>query len=451
VRVAIITESFPPDVNGVAHCVARVAELLAARGHQPLVIAPQPSRVKRSAREEKVPYPVVRVPAVPLPGYPGFRLGLPSRRLHNALTEHRTEVVHLASPVVLGAHGTAVAKRLGLPVIAVFQTDLPSYAHAYRLGRPGEAFAWRWLRRIHSRAARTLAPSTVTATGLLGHGIANVWLWGRGVDTARFDPARRSAQVRVGLAPGGELIAGYVGRLAPEKRVELLAGITALPGVRLVIVGAGPAEASLRQQMPGALFLGERRGDELAAIYASLDVFVHSGPYETFGQTLQEAAASGLPVVAPAAGGPLDLVEDGVTGYLVPPGDVNAFPAAVARLAADPAARVALGAAGRRKVLGRSWPALTDELIGHYAAVLGRKRPAPERYAKPARECGPSRPARAARERYPGPASEHGPVGPVRAAGEEATARTAAGTWITRASREHGAGGTGSNLGGSFA
>ena len=128
--------------------------------------------------------------------------------------------------------------------------------------------------------------------------------------------------------------------------------------------------------MPGAVFLGERRGDELAAIYASLDVFVHSGPYETFGQTLQEAAASGLPVVAPAAGGPLDLVADGVTGYLVPPGDAGAFPAAVARLAADPAGRAAFGAAGCRKVLGRTWPALTEELIGHYAAVLGRKRPA---------------------------------------------------------------------------
>jgi phosphatidylinositol alpha 1,6-mannosyltransferase len=136
--------------------------------------------------------------------------------------------------------------------------------------------------------------------------------------------------------------------------------------------------------MPAALFLGERRGDELAAIYASLDVFVHSGPYETFGQTLQEAAASGLPVVAPAAGGPLDLVEDGVTGYLVPPGDAAAFQAAVVRLAADPAARAAFGTAGRRKVLGRSWSALTEELIGHYAAVLGRKRPAPVRYAKPA-------------------------------------------------------------------
>jgi phosphatidylinositol alpha 1,6-mannosyltransferase len=164
---------------------------------------------------------------------------------------------------------------------------------------------------------------------------------------------------------------GYVGRLAPEKRVDLLAGITHLAGVRLVIVGGGPAAAALRQQMPRALFLGERCGDELADIYASLDVFVHSGPYETFGQTLQEAAASGLPVIAPAAGGPLDLVEDGTTGFLVPPSDADALTAAVKRLAADPDRRVAFGQAGRRKVLGRSWPALTKELIGHYAAVLG--------------------------------------------------------------------------------
>jgi len=371
-RVAIITESFPPDLNGVAHSVQRVAEHLVDRGHEPLVVAPRPPR--QAPDPGSFPYPVVRVPAVPLPGYTSFRLGLPSRRVSDALIRHRTEVVHLASPVFLGAHGANVARRLHLPAVAVFQTDLPSYARAYRLGRAGEAFAWWWLRGIHEEAARTLAPSTVTATGLLGQGIKDVWLWGRGVDTVRFDPARRSERVRAELAPGGEVIAGYVGRLANEKRVDLLAGITALNGVRLVIVGGGPIEAQLREQMPGALFLGERRGDELAEIFASLDIFVHSGPYETFGQTLQEAAACGLPVVAPAAGGPLDLVDDGVTGYLVPPGDADAFTTAVARLAADPALREAFGAAGRRKVLGRSWSALTDELIGHYAEVCGRTR-----------------------------------------------------------------------------
>jgi phosphatidylinositol alpha 1,6-mannosyltransferase len=314
---------------------------------------------------------VVRIPAIPLPGYPSFRLGLPSRRVAAALNEHGAEVVHLASPVFLGAHGARVATRLRLPVVAVYQTDLPAYARAYRLGQAGEAFAWRWLRGIHNSAGRTLAPSTVTATGLLGHGMRDVWLWGRGVDTVRFDPAKRRQQIRDELAPGGEVIAGYVGRLATEKRVELLAGAAAMTGVRLVIVGAGPAEPMLRQALPGALFLGERRGDELAAIYASLDMFVHTGPYETFGQTLQEAAASGLPVIAPAAGGPLDLVDDGVTGCLVPPGDADAVTGAVAALAADAGLREKYGAAGRRKVLGRSWSALTDELLGHYQAVLG--------------------------------------------------------------------------------
>jgi phosphatidylinositol alpha 1,6-mannosyltransferase len=368
-RVAIITESFPPDVK-------RVAELLASYGHHPLVIAPRPPvRNRRQGTEEDpFPYPVVRAPAMPLPGYPGFRLGLPAARVRTALVRHRPDIMHLTSPVFLGAHGAAVARRLGLPAVAVYQTDLPSYARAYRLGRAGQAFAWRWLRGIHNGAARTLAPSTVTATGLLGQGIDNVWLWGRGVDTRRFDPAKRSSDLRARLTPGGELIVGYVGRLATEKRVDLLAGITALEGVRLVIVGAGPAEAMLRQQMPDAVFLGERRGEDLAAIYASLDVFVHSGPYETFGQTMQEAAASGLPVVAPAAGGPLDLVADGVTGYLVPPSDPDAFTAAVARLAADPATRAVFGAAGRRKVLGRSWAALTEELLGHYSQVLGISR-----------------------------------------------------------------------------
>jgi phosphatidylinositol alpha 1,6-mannosyltransferase len=190
------------------------------------------------------------------------------------------------------------------------------------------------------------------------------------VDTVRFDPAKRSGQLRAELAPNGEVLAGYVGRLAPEKRIDLLAQVATLPGVRLVVVGSGPADAAARRAMPAAVFLGQRQGEELARIYASLDVFVHSGPHETFGQTLQEAAASGLPVVAPAAGGPIDLVGDGVTGFLVPPRDPSALADAVARLAADPGLRARQGRAARQRVLGRTWTALGDELIGHYEAVL---------------------------------------------------------------------------------
>ena len=367
-RIAIITESFPPDVNGVAHCVVRVAEDLVRKGHHPLVIAPESGR---AAADDDFPYPVERVPSVPLPGYPTFRLGLPTPRTRKAIVRHGTEVVHLASPVALGAWGARVARAEHLPVIAVYQTDLPSYARAYHLGRATEAFAWRWLRDIHNTAGRTLAPSSMTAADLDAHGLERVWLWGRGVDTERFHPARRDERLRAEIAPGGEVIVGYVGRLAIEKRVDLLAAVAALPGVRLAVTGGGPMEEELRAALPAAAFLGMRYGADLARIYASLDVFVHTGPFDTFGQTIQEASASGLPVVAPASGGPLDLVDDGESGYLVSPGDPGELAAAVGRLAASPALRERLGEAARRRVLTRTWSALTSELLGHYAAVAG--------------------------------------------------------------------------------
>jgi phosphatidylinositol alpha 1,6-mannosyltransferase len=373
VRIAIITESFPPDVNGVAHCVVRVAENLVRKGHYPLVIAPDSGRGPEV--DSQFAFPVERVPSVRLPGYPSFRLGLPSPATRKAIVRHGTEVVHLASPVALGAWGTRVARAEHLPTVAVYQTDLPSYARAYHLGRATEAIAWHWLRDVHNTAGRTLAPSSMTAAELADHGLERIRLWGRGVDTERFRPGLRDEVLRAALAPHGEVIIGYVGRLAIEKRVDLLAAVAALPGVKLAVTGGGPMEDELRAALPTATFLGMRHGADLARIYASLDVFVHTGPFETFGQTIQEASASGLPVVAPASGGPLDLVEDGETGYLVPPGAPDALIEAVRKLTGDPALRARLGAAGRRKVLGRTWSALTDELLGHYAAVIDADAP----------------------------------------------------------------------------
>ncbi len=312
------------------------------------------------------------MPSVGLPVYPDFRFGLPGPRIRAAIAEHNADLVHLAGPVMFGASAGSAARQLGLPVVAVYATDMAAYARAYHLGRLGESVAWRLTRRTHNAVDLTLSPSTATAANLVARGFERVSVWGRGVDTERFDPAKRSQALRAQLAPRGELIAGYVGRLATEKRLDLLAGVAALPGVRLVIVGAGPTEAHARRTLPSAVFLGQYQGDELARAYASLDVFVHSGPHETFGNTLQEAAASGLPVVAPAAGGPLDLVEDGVTGFLVTPGDPGALADAVEKLAADWQLRTALGHAARRSMLDRTWSARGDELIGHYEAVLGR-------------------------------------------------------------------------------
>ncbi|MYW64915.1 glycosyltransferase [Streptomyces sp. SID8379] len=365
-RVVIVTESFPPDINGVAHCALQTARHLAARGHEPLVVAPATAAGPEA--DAAAPCPVVRVPSLPLPGYPQVRVALPSRRVTQAVVAHRAQLVHLASPFVLGVRGMAAAARLGVPAVAVYQTDLAGYARTY-MGT-GESAAWRRIRGVHAAADRTLAPSSAALRDLEAHGVPRVRLWPRGVDAVRFRPERRDELLRAELAPGGELLVGYVGRLAPEKQVELLSRACGLPGVRVVVVGDGPSSGALRGTLPGAVFLGRRTGDELAGIFASLDVFVHTGPYETFCQTVQEAMASGVPVVAPAAGGPLDLVAHGTTGLLVPPGDADAVRDAVGALAADPGLRAAYGTAARAAVAGRTWEAVGDLLIEHYADVL---------------------------------------------------------------------------------
>jgi phosphatidylinositol alpha 1,6-mannosyltransferase len=355
----------------------RVAEHLADRGHEPLIIAPEPAR--GAARpDRKLDYPVVRVPSLALPLYRGFRVGLPGWKVSAAIASHRTDLVHLSGPVVLGASGRASAGRQSLPSVAVYATDMAAYARAYfHAGRAGEALAWRYMRRIHNLATRTLAPSSETAAELQARGFQRVWTWGRGVDTARFDPEKRCQALRAELAPNGEVIVGYVGRLAAEKRLDLLNLVAELPGARLVIVGDGPSAPAVRRALPTAVFLGQREGEDLARLYASFDLFVHSGPYETFGNTLQEAAASGLPIVAPAAGGPVDLVEDGTTGFLVRPLDAGALADAVSVLVRDGDLRAVQGIAARCSVLSRSWPARCDELIGHYDAVLGQAMAVP--------------------------------------------------------------------------
>ncbi|MFD1146875.1 glycosyltransferase family 4 protein [Saccharothrix hoggarensis] len=358
-RVAIVTESFLPQVNGVTNSVVRVLEHLRAHGHQALVVAPG------AGADDHFGTPVVRVPAVDLPRFSSLPVGVPTRRVLTALADFRPDVVHLASPFVMGARGLSAARRLGVPTVAVYQTDVAGFAGHFGLGLTARA-AWRWTRRLHAQADRTLAPSSWAVAALEEHGVPRVHRWGRGVDVDLFHPRRRDDALRAELAPGGELLVGYVGRLSPEKRVDRLAALRDLPGVRLVLVGEGPEEAQLRRDLPGAAFLGFKTGTDLATAYASLDVFVHTGPHETFCQAVQEALASGVPVVAPDAGGPRDLVQPN-TGYLF--GDDEQLRRAVVELA-DPLRRRQYGQAARRWVRGRTWSAVCDELLGHYAAVL---------------------------------------------------------------------------------
>jgi phosphatidylinositol alpha 1,6-mannosyltransferase len=361
-RVAIATESFAPDINGVANSVAHVVRHLKQRGHEVLVIAPRP-RARYSDGDG-----VLRVPSLGLLGYHNVRLALPGAHIAEALREFRPDIVHLASPFVLGAWAGKAASALGIPVVAIYQTDVPGFARAHGL-TPVAGAGWAWIRHTHAYAQWTLAPSTASVEQLVAHGIVGVSRWGRGVDLDLYRPDQRDEALRTRLAPGGEVIVGYVGRLAREKQVHLFAGVAAMPGVRVVIVGDGPVRRRLERHLPGAVFLGTQVGADLARCYASLDIFVHTGRHDTFGQTLQEAAASGVALVAPAAGGPLDLVFPGVNGLLFEPDDAQSLTAAVATLAADPTLRARMGEQARARVASRSWERLVDDLVETYAIV----------------------------------------------------------------------------------
>lgn len=390
-RVAIVTESFLPDVNGVVNSVLRITEHLEDHGHEVLIIAPGdgPFWYRRT--------PVLRVPAVDLPLYRGLPVGLPSARTELALRAFCPDVVHLASPIALGAHGASVAARLGIPAVAVYQTDVAGFARRYGLSLAGPVI-WAYLRCIHNGVARTLAPTPTAAFDLRAHGIERVALWPRGVDATAFAPRWRDLELRRSLAPEGDVIVGYVGRLAREKQVDRLAALDEMDGVQVVIVGDGPDRTRLRSVLPNARFVGFQGGAALSRHVASLDVFVHTGTEETFCQAAQEAMAAGVPVVVPAAGGVRDLVSHDRTGLLWRTDQPGSLRAGVTRLVADADLRQRLGTAARAAVAERTWTAVSSALVEHHRAVArastaGTATTAlrPVELARPRRVGGPRR------------------------------------------------------------
>jgi phosphatidylinositol alpha 1,6-mannosyltransferase len=370
VRVAIVAESFLPNVNGVSNSVVRVLEHLRRTGHEALVIAPDNPPGEPRAERIHDGIRVHRVPSRMFPKVTTLPLGVPMPRMVSVLRGFDPHVVHLASPALLGYGGLRAARWLGVPTIAVYQTDVPGFAASYGIPMTSGA-AWAWFRHLHSLADRTLAPSSVTMESLVAHRFPRVYRWARGVDVLRFAPSARSEALRQRWSPDGKPIVGFVGRLAPEKHVERLIALAFTDSVQLVIVGDGLDRHKLQLAMPTAVFTGALYGDELATAYASMDVFVHPGEHETFCQVVQEALASGLPVIAPDAGGPRDLVTPCRTGLLLPVDEFEArLRIAVAHLVEE---RHRYSLAARRSVLCRSWPVICDELLGHYEAVRGRR------------------------------------------------------------------------------
>ncbi|MCT2297054.1 glycosyltransferase family 1 protein [Brachybacterium muris] len=370
-RILVVAESFLPHMNGVTNSVLRIVDHYTASGDDVAIIAPQWPRADTSLRTacgRRVK--VRRIPSVPLAGYPDVRIATTSAAaLRRRITDFEPDVIHLASPTVLGGRAVVAAQKLGVPTVAVYQTDIPGYTARY--GMPFlESASWQLLRDVHNRASLTLAPSTATRDQLVAHGVERVHLWRRGVDTSLFSPSLRSERLRAKLAGPGERIVLYVGRLAPEKQVEDLKVIHDMPGVRLVIVGEGPERDALRRHMPRARFTGFRSGTDLATHLASADLFIHPGELETFGQTIQEAMASGLPVIAPRSGGPVDLVTPSRTGWLYTPGMLDELREAATDLLFDDAKRAAFGEAAQDSVRKRTWPVLSEQLRGFYQQAI---------------------------------------------------------------------------------
>ncbi len=367
-RVAVVAEIFLPAINGVTHTVMRVCEHLRQEGHEAIIIAPSyGGKVPKSYAG----FPVITLPSWGLPGYQELRLTTaPQFQLEWIFEDFKPDVVHLAAPILLGYRAALAAARLHLPTVAIYQTDIPSFAASYGLLSNTNGLLWWRVRNTHSAATMTLAPSTAARKQLLDQGIPRVGLWGRGVDSTRFHPGKRDDALRARLAPNGEKLIGYVGRLAGEKRVDDLAVLRDIPGTRTVVIGDGPRNSELRAKLPNARFLGQLTGEELPRALASMDVFVHPGELETFCQSIQEALASGVPAVAPARGGPLDLIQPSHTGWLYQPGDLTGLRNSVVDLVGDDFKRQAFSRAARESVAHRTWDQMCATLVEHYQSAI---------------------------------------------------------------------------------
>jgi phosphatidylinositol alpha 1,6-mannosyltransferase len=371
VRIAIVAESFLPHMNGVVRMVLELLAHLRRQGHEARVFAPG------DGPREVEGFPVRRVKGLPFPPYPEVTLAPFSLWMERDLRAWQPDVLHLASPFLLGMQGVLVGKRLAVPVVAHFQTDVPRYARHYHLGALAD-LATRYLVTLHNQCALTYVPTPSLAREVRGWGIERVAVLGRGVDAAHFRPDRRALATRQrhGLA-ADDVVLLYVGRVSAEKNLGLLARTAAaLPRGRLVIVGDGPERASLAAALPPtSIVTGFLQGEELADIYAAADIFVFPSLTDTFGQVVQEAMASGLPVVGMRAGGVQDIIQHGVTGLLCEPDQPETWMTAVRYLIDSAHTRRLMGLNARHHVAARGWETIFARMLAHYADLVEGGRP----------------------------------------------------------------------------
>lgn len=375
-RIALFSETFLPQRNGVALLLDRLIRHLIAQGHEVLVAAP----VSWRPRGEAPPLPgarVLRVPGVPFPRYPDLTLALPlSPQVVREVAAFRPDVIHLVTEYSLGVTGLQAGVALGVPVVASFHTNIPRYLPYYGFAWAGE-LCWRYLRWFHNQASATFCPSETIRRELIERGFRDVRVWPRGVDTARFAPVSRTRSA--GGDGAGALRLLYVGRLTPEKDLPVLFGayerVRAGGGrpLHLTLVGDGAYSGVMRARAPrDVTFAGYLEGQALSDAYAAADVFVFPSRSETLGNVVLEAFASGLPVVGVRDGGTIENVRDGVNGILCAPGDVDAFAQGIRHLADDASLRQRLGRNARAWAEARTWDAAFAPLTGAYRELARR-------------------------------------------------------------------------------
>jgi glycosyltransferase involved in cell wall biosynthesis len=378
-RIALMTEPFLPKIDGIVTMLTKTTECLRRRGDDVLIFAPSGGPALLFGAE------VVGLPSLPFPLYPELRLALPRASMRNRLIDFAPDIIHVFEPALLGIGGIYYSQALKIPLVVSAHTNIPGYLSYYKL-RPLEKICWMLMRERHRRSGLNLCTSTVTLTDLQAHGIANLALWERAVDSKRFRPGARTAEMRNRLSNGepDKRLLLYVGRLSAEKQVNLLRDVLrAIPGTRLAIVGDGPVRADLERHFKDTptVFTGYLRGEELAAAFASSDLFVFPSETETLGLVLLEAMASECPVVACRAGGIPDAVQDGSTGFLFDPGDPGALVNTVKRALASGPDLDAIRTRAREDTECHSWEGATEQLSQLYQAAIqnwpNRWRPQP--------------------------------------------------------------------------
>lgn len=369
-KLAIVTETFPPEVNGVAMTFGVIARELALRGHELTIY--RPARSDLPPKKANPGFRVETLPGFSVPNYPSIRMGFPAKgRLRRHWRENRPDLVHVVTEGPLGASAVSAARAEGLPVTSSFHTNFHAYASHYGVP-PLRRLALAWLRHVHNKTVRTFAPTQELCDELEGLGFRNLGLLSRGVDLRSFSPSRRCLKLRAEWDAGPDNpVVLHVGRMAAEKNYPLLFRIYAQmqranPKLRFVLAGEGPLEKQLRRDHPECRFAGFFSREEIGRYYASADIYVHASTTETFGNVLTEAMASGLACTGFNYAAARQFVRHGENGLVAPLGDEEALLRESLRLAGDTALRTRLSTAAPLSLREQSW----ERVIGRFEADL---------------------------------------------------------------------------------